>query len=72
MFDKLYFQDKGLLLQSFHPAAVLAYLFVLLLLSLLYDNPLYLLSLLLLLELMIRGVDGFESWDGFLKAGLFK
>lgn len=71
MFDKLYYQDKGLFLQSFHPAAVLAYLFVLLLLSLLYDNPLYLLSLLLLLALLIRGVDGFEVWEGFLKAGVF-
>ena len=71
MFDKLYYQDKGLFLQSFHPAAVLAYLFVLLLLSLLYDNPLYLLSLLLMLALLIRGVDGFEAWEGFLKAGVF-
>lgn len=71
MFDKLYFQDKGLFLQSFHPAAVLAYLCVLLLLSLLYDNPLYLLSLLFLLALLIRGVDGLEAWEGFLKAGVF-
>ena len=70
MFDKLYYQERGLFLQSFHPAAVLAYLFVLLLLSLLYDNPLYLLSLLLLLALLIKGVDGLEAWEGFLKAGV--
>ncbi|NLI12073.1 energy-coupling factor transporter transmembrane component T [Pelotomaculum propionicicum] len=71
MFDKLFYQDKGLFLQSFHPAAVLAYLFVLLLLSLLYDNPIYLLSLLLLLVLLIKGVDGMEAWEGFFKAGVF-
>ncbi len=71
MFDELYYQGKGLFLQSFHPAAVLVYLFVLLVLSLLYDNPLYLLSLLLLLALLIKGVDGMEAWEGFLKAGVF-
>jgi energy-coupling factor transport system permease protein len=71
LFDKLYYQDKGLFLQSLHPAAALAYLFTLLLLSLLYDNPLYLLSLLFLLALLIRGVDGMEAWEGFLKAGVF-
>jgi energy-coupling factor transport system permease protein len=71
LFDKLYYQEKGLFLQSFHPAAVLAYLFVLLMLSLLYDNPLYLLSLLLLLTLLIKVVDGWEAWEGFLKAGVF-
>jgi energy-coupling factor transport system permease protein len=71
LFDKLYYQEKGLFLQSFHPAAVLAYLSVLLVLSLLYDNPLYLLSLLLLLGLLIRGVDGLEAWEGLLKAGVF-
>lgn len=65
MFDKLYYQDKGLFLQSFHPAAVLAYLFVLLLLSLLYDNPLYLLSLLLLLALLIGGWTGLRPGRGF-------
>lgn len=70
MFDKLYYQDKGLFLQSFHPAAVLLYLFVLLVLSLLYDNPLYLLSLLFLLVLLIKGVDGMEVWEGFLKIGV--
>ncbi|OPZ75398.1 MAG: Energy-coupling factor transporter transmembrane protein EcfT [Firmicutes bacterium ADurb.Bin456] len=70
MFDKLYYQDKGLFLQGFHPAAVLLYLFVLLVLSLLYDNPLYLLSLLFLLVLLIKGVDGMEVWEGFLKIGV--
>jgi energy-coupling factor transport system permease protein len=71
LFDKLYYQEKGLFLQSFHPAAVLAYLSVFLVLSLLYDNPLYLLSLLLLLALLIKGVDGLEAWEGLLKAGVF-
>ncbi|TEB07821.1 Energy-coupling factor transporter transmembrane protein EcfT [Pelotomaculum schinkii] len=71
MFDKLYYQEKGLFLQSFHPAAVLAYLLVLLVLSLLYANPLYLLALFFLLALLIKEVDGMEAWEGFLKAGVF-
>ncbi len=71
MFDKLFYQEKGLFLQSFHPAAVLVYLSVLLVLSLLYENPLYLLALLFLLVLLIKGVDGMEAWEGFLKAGVF-
>lgn len=71
MFDKLFYQEKGLFLQSFHPAAVLVYLSVLLVLSLLYENPLYLLALLFLLALLIKGVDGMEAWEGFLKAGVF-
>jgi energy-coupling factor transport system permease protein len=70
LFDKLFYQEKGLFLQSFHPAAVLVYLFVLLVLSLLYENPLYLLALLFLLALLIKGVDGIDAWEGFLKAGV--
>lgn len=71
MLDNLYFHDKGLFLQSFHPAVALVYLLVLLALSLLYENPLYLLALLLLLALLIKGVDGIEAWEGFLKIGIF-
>ena len=71
MFDKLFYQEKGLFLQSFHPAVVLVYLSVLLLLSLLYENPLYLLALLFFLALLIKGVDGMEAWEGFLKTGVF-
>ncbi len=70
MFDKLYYRDKGLFLQSFHPAAALVYLLALLVLSLLYDNPLYLLSLLALLAFLIKGVDGLAAWEGFLKLGV--
>ena len=71
MFDKLFYQEKGLFLQSFHPAAVLVYLSVLLVLSLLYENPLYLLALLFFLALLIKGVDGMEIWGKFLKTGVF-
>ncbi len=71
LFDKLYYQDKGLFLQSFHPAVVLVYLLVLLVLSLLYENPLYLLALFFLLAFLIKGVDGMGAWEGFLKVGVF-
>jgi len=68
--EKLYYQDKGLFLQSFHPATVLLYLLVLLVLSLLYDHPLYLLCLLFLLACLIKGTEGMAIWEGFLKIGL--
>ncbi len=71
MLDRLFYREKGLFLQSFHPATVLVYLLVLLILSLIYDHPLYLLALLLLLVLLIREVDGLDAWEGFLKAGVF-
>lgn len=70
MFDKLFYQEKGLFLQSLHPAAVLIYLGVFFVLSLLYDNPLYLLGLFILLVLLIIEADGMEAWSGFLKAGV--
>ena len=71
MFGRLFYQEKGLFLQSLHPAAGLVYLLVLLLLSLLYENPLYLLALFFLLVLLINEVDGLEAWEGMLKAGIF-
>lgn len=71
MFEKLFYQEKGLFLQTFHPAAVLIYLSVLLILSLIFENPLYLLSMLILLAILIINVDGFDAWKGFLKAGVF-
>lgn len=68
--EKLFYQERGLFLQSLHPAAALAYLIVLLLLSLLYENPLYLLALFFLLTLLVQEADGIEEWEGFVKAGL--
>lgn len=71
MFTALFYQDKGLFLQGLHPATVLVYLAVLLILGLIYANPLYLLALFLLLALLIREADGVRAWEGFLRAGVF-
>ncbi|MGB9803900.1 MAG: energy-coupling factor transporter transmembrane component T [Desulfofundulus sp.] len=71
MFDSFFYRPKGLFLQSFHPATVLVYLMVLLILSLVYDHPLYLLMLFFLLALLIREADGVAAWEGFMKAGVF-
>jgi len=71
MWEKLFYREKGLFLQSLHPAAALVYLLVLLLLSLLYENPLYLLALFFLLALLVCEADGLKAWEGFLRAGLF-
>ncbi|RPF49335.1 energy-coupling factor transport system permease protein [Thermodesulfitimonas autotrophica] len=71
MFTELFYRDKGLFLQSLHPATVLVYLTVLLILALVFANPLYLLALFLLLALLIREADGVRAWEGFLRAGVF-
>ncbi|WP_027718445.1 energy-coupling factor transporter transmembrane component T [Desulfovirgula thermocuniculi] len=70
MWEKLFYREKGLFLQSLHPAAMLAYLLVFLLLCLLYENPLYLLALFFLLALLNLEAEGREAWEGFLKGGL--
>ncbi|WP_445952259.1 energy-coupling factor transporter transmembrane component T [Thermodesulfitimonas sp.] len=71
MFTELFYRDKGLFLQGLHPATVLVYLTVLLILALVFANPLYLLALLLLLALLIREAEGVRAWEAFLKAGVF-
>lgn len=68
---KLFYQEKGLFLQSLHPAVTLVYLLVFLLLTLLYENPLYLLALFFLLALLNLEAEGKEAWEEFLKGGLF-
>lgn len=70
MYTQLFFQDKGLFLQSLHPAAALSYLSVLLVLALIFTNPLYLLGLLLVIVLAIWAVDGLAGWETYLKISL--
>jgi len=65
--QQLFFRDKGLFLQSLHPAASLTYLAVLLVLALIFTHPLYLLGLFTVIILAIRAVDGFKSWEAYFK-----
>ncbi|WP_031514709.1 energy-coupling factor transporter transmembrane component T [Desulfofalx alkaliphila] len=57
-----YYKDKNLFLQTFHPAAVLIYTGVLLLLVLLLNHPLFLLMLYLVLWLEINLLDGLRAY----------
>lgn len=70
MFDQFFYQDKGLFLQSLHPAAILAYLGVLLVLALIFTNPLYLLGLLLVVILAVVAARGLVAWEIYLRITL--
>ncbi|MEG6521817.1 energy-coupling factor transporter transmembrane component T [Desulfotomaculum sp. 1211_IL3151] len=71
MTDWLMYKEKGLFLQSFHPAASLFYLGTLFVLALCFNNPLYQVGLLLVLLLAIWSVDGLMVWEKYLKLSLF-
>lgn len=68
---KLFYQEKGLFLQSLHPLAAFVYLGTLLVLSLIFAHPLYLLGILLVTVLALREADGLETWESYLKMALF-
>lgn len=57
-------------MQSLHPLAALAYLGTLLVLALVFTNPLYLVGLLFVVVLAIGAADGLAAWEGYLKMGL--
>ncbi|MBC7325587.1 MAG: energy-coupling factor transporter transmembrane protein EcfT, partial [Moorella sp. (in: Bacteria)] len=63
MFEQFFYQDKGLFLQRLHPAVALTYLGLLLVLALLFTNPLYLLGLLLVVILAIGAAQGLAAWE---------
>lgn len=71
MLNKLFYEEKGLLLQSLHPLAALVYLGTLLVLALSFDNPLYLAGLLLVMVLGIWAAEGLETWETYFKMSLF-
>ncbi|QGP93864.1 Energy-coupling factor transporter transmembrane protein EcfT [Neomoorella glycerini] len=70
MFEQFFYQDKGLFLQRLHPAAALTYLGLLLVLALLFTNPLYLLGLLLVVILAIGAAQGLAAWEIYLRISL--
>jgi len=67
---RLLYQDKGYLLQHLHPAAALSWLGVQVVLALLWQHPLFLLSLLLLSAVTMVSIDALAGWEEYLKAGL--
>ncbi|RJQ25243.1 MAG: energy-coupling factor transporter transmembrane protein EcfT [Peptococcaceae bacterium] len=70
MFDRLFYREKGLFLQSMHSVAALAYIAVLFVLTLVFSHPFYLVGLLLVTALAIWAADGLEAWESYLKVSL--
>lgn len=70
MLENLFYRENGLFLQTLHPVVSLVFLGVLLILSLLFTNPLFLAGLLLVVILAIWAVDGLDSWEGYLRISL--
>ncbi|AOQ24186.1 Energy-coupling factor transporter transmembrane protein EcfT [Moorella thermoacetica] len=70
MFERFFYQEKGLFLQSLHPMAAISYLGGLLVLALLFTNPLYLLGLLLVILLCINAVQGWAIWEIYFRLSL--
>lgn len=62
--------EQGLFLQRLHPLAALLYNAVLFVLLMLFDNPLYLVLLLVIIGLAISSTDGLKAWETTLAAGL--
>lgn len=68
--DRLFFQDRGLFLQSLHPVAALTYLGALLVLALTLSHPLYLLALFVAIIAGVMALDGLETWEPYFKFSL--
>jgi energy-coupling factor transport system permease protein len=71
MLEKFFYQEKGLFLQSLHPATSLTYIAVLMALSLVFSHPLYLVGLLTPIVLAIWAAGGLAAWEGYLKVALW-
>lgn len=68
--DKLFYRERGLFMQSLHPLAALVYLGTLLLLSLVFTNPLYVLAVLTVVVLAILAADGIGAWESYVRITL--
>ncbi len=71
MLEQLYYEDKGVLLQNLHSAAILGYLAVFITLPLLFSHPLYIGGIFLVSLLAIAAAEALEKWEAYLKAGIW-
>jgi len=71
MLDRLFYEDKGVLLQNLHSVTILGYLAVLFALALLFSHPLYLAGIFLVSALAVVTAGALEKWEFYLKAGLW-
>jgi energy-coupling factor transport system permease protein len=63
-------EKQGRFFQRLHPLAALLYVFVLFVLVMFSDNPLYLVLLLMIIGLAIWSADGLKDWETSLVFGL--
>lgn len=71
MLDRLFYEDRGILLQDLHTVALLGYLGVLFILALLFSHPLYLLAVLVAGALGVVAAGALDKWELYLKFGLW-
>ncbi|OPX87965.1 MAG: Energy-coupling factor transporter transmembrane protein EcfT [Pelotomaculum sp. PtaB.Bin104] len=71
MLQKIFYQEKGLFLQSLHPAASITFVAVLLVLAVICEHPLYLAGILLVSLLALWAADGLAAWQGYMKAAFW-
>ncbi len=71
MLDRLFYEDRGVLLQDLHTVALLGYLGALFVLALLFSHPLYLLAVLAAGALGVAAAGALEKWEFYLKFGLW-
>lgn len=70
-FQKLFYEEKDVFLQSLHTFVILMYLAVLFILSLLFNHPLYLISIFVISAIAVIASDCLEKWELYLKFGLW-
>ncbi|MGI9861289.1 energy-coupling factor transporter transmembrane component T [Moorella naiadis] len=70
MFEQFFYQEKNSFLQSLHPAAALAYVGILLVLTLIFTNPLYLLGVFMVVVLTIGAAQGLATWEVYFRISL--
>lgn len=68
--EELFYREKDLFLQKLHPAAALVFICTLLVLSLIFTNPLYLAGLFFCTGLSVWALEGLETWKLFIEGGL--
>jgi len=71
MLQKFFYQEKGLFLQSLHPAVSVTFTAVLLVQTVIFTHPLYLAGILVVTFLAIWEAGGLAAWEGYMKVALW-
>ncbi len=70
MLQQFFYRERGLFLQSLHPGVALFYIGTLLVLTLLFAHPLYLMEILLVTVITVQAAGGLAAWEGYMKPAL--